>query len=1858
MDIKEICVQEIALEGLDGITMPALFLRLNNREPALPYKISDKLGEFLWKFILQYPHVQVLQIPEPRNEPQIFDRFAIDSGHQVPLASAPDELDTVVEVYSTRAVEDADCGIRGSCSNYHKRVNIKDMISKHSLDLNASFERYGKQRIIVVASQELREQQLLSGNLTALVLADLSPVCYCVLEKVARSRWQGVIMSRLNKMEFPHKAFQAVVQKLYNVGLVSKMHHTYRPSENNSRVRSQVLVTLKKFEREGMSFSSKLFKRFLCELQEAPNQTMNLGKLKEKLDAGTKVFKTAYRSLKDSGEIDITNVDPKKYSRSVYQMNVSLIDKPSGTGMEEDDDDDIQSGKSDFICGPLVLERPYLYQAYNLIVQNENKGVSQAELQRFMTGFGKLEARYIMKMLVRMELVRTVLIDRGRQRIQMYYPKNVSNKCSRSKEFIVEKKKMQQLVLSTKYDKTNGSSDNTETSTKVTSVNDDDGSNPRTEHPTPSRNEEKSTMPTPDVDDLKKWDANLTARSIRRHNIILEHVNKEKTVTGYRTLQKLIQAVEKKDGHKTVIDSHSVVRLVHMMSVNGVLRHTDISISHGDVTENLNFVSSLDCPDTVLESAVDQAKFKLALKEQNRIVKINKKATDKERRESRKKNDEIRLATIQSIAPSNTLTSRCFQPKYIRLRSLHQFFWYLAYGHPKATQGSSEIIDSDTPTVYDKNLSWKRYLPPAPIHMIKGLPWLQVGELALILPLSVFCQFHKVPVVSEELKSFLLDEDKCHTLVSHLPASVKCLLLDKRKYMFSLSACIDQLFFMGLITMRRSESAHRPIMPKEKMILYVHKNTRIVDTRSSINKYMKVEDKEYDKFHYVFNDYQDVESFWYQLQAVCMQTKLGLRDKSGDDSPCDNSHLSDNMVKRFVKASFEHPSDPIDDGTVPGDGRGAGGIDSSMFSFLIKNWNSPQTIKVNYHDRINNELVPFQRSNLDATEQFGVVKKPKRSRSSRKIDTDADCNPPSPKRSKSVVAVEASSNAGIRSTNKLKRTALNNTDLPTSSKQQGSDEPVIVIESNVGRNERVKGGRGLKRKLKDPLAQELQTFSNMGIPKRRKRQKQEPMGFIQQGRQRIKYIDKVDLKAIKSRNGRIRAVFSKDEDSLYLLCHVTTSLLIQLYWKKPFQPRKQIIPWSIVRDIACRYLPESHDKTSYSVGRRTHVIMKNPETRICHDISVADIKSDVQFLKKFCPANLDLETENTRVHEVYRNLVDQLKKRFKTQPGLFCEELPDSNEQLLERYTPQTILCKNEDIVSRRSHFDDVIHDPADIKKSIAENMIYIALAMSDSEFSIYQAYRAFQEYTEAVVSDVFTRMRLSGFICRSKIAQRKVPCAMRRYRLAQSHTRSLQASVPRSLLDKVSQALETATDIEIKTTSSVESIFLTSYFWTKKILDISIEIPEQVVLPETSNTSAFENQFRSMLQGAQEDLLNKLKDLQSKDYEGGPVPPDSLMAAVGTILKENFDEDPKRGDGDGISSDAADTKLKIAELIRLYYRHPSYTNWLILIKPTKRTESKFASLNFSSTSDCIVLTPCKISVHNVADMAAKFCHNFLSQIPKLRELLFSKHVRVDDSGAKWEGIQKEKIDTQSFVMQAIFDAVDGSSYKGLTKFELLCSVSFDQATTTSALDKLYKKNIVFAVGVKEERIVSYRNVTHWTAKGFKFKDSTLNFQSEIQYERELFQMGNGNQANRKDTPSEDLPEGERIQGRYEELKFICRPWHNMYGGICFSAAKSLLTSVFMKVYSSPGITEEAICASFIYQPVCVLELLGILRDTDCIHERSIEYPAVKRLFGVSRPAKTVVYYEACDDGLIILSQWVAIANKLISMPSTEGNNT
>ncbi|XP_054635319.1 general transcription factor 3C polypeptide 1-like [Dunckerocampus dactyliophorus] len=343
-----------------------------------------------------------------------------------------------------------------------------------------------------------------------------------------------------------------------------------------------------------------------------------------------------------------------------------------------------------------------------------------------------------------------------------------------------------------------------------------------------------------------------------------------------------------------------------------------------------------------------------------------------------------------------------FQPKMHRLRVFHAFLWYVICDHPMmqtasgptaapqeapeaghqenaqsgtdkdqeskntelpddvgssppepatshvdfAPLGDEELMDDSTvgqseseAKVYLDEDSWKRFVPPVLPHRERGYGWVRMRDLLFCLPLSIFIQVIQINYQVDGLEDYLNDPVKQHLLIRQLPMEMRRKLFYKRKYIWVVFENLQKLVCMGLVHFAPVVKAKE----KAQMSFYLKHHATIVDTSNAEPHYWLVtepSDKPFERRRYTFVTVEDVESYWFDLMCVCLNTPLGLirPKRGGSEDEVTPSFVHERNVFVGMASLLKGSNEVCDDGTTPGDGKGAGGLDSEFFAHLKRNW--------------------------------------------------------------------------------------------------------------------------------------------------------------------------------------------------------------------------------------------------------------------------------------------------------------------------------------------------------------------------------------------------------------------------------------------------------------------------------------------------------------------------------------------------------------------------------------------------------------------------------------------------------------------------------------------------------------------------------------------------------------------------------------------------------------------------------------------------------------------------------------------------------------------------------------------------------
>ncbi|KFO63271.1 General transcription factor 3C polypeptide 1, partial [Corvus brachyrhynchos] len=734
-----------------------------------------------------------------------------------------------------------------------------------------------------------------------------------------------------------------------------------------------------------------------------------------------------------------------------------------------------------------------------------------------------------------------------------------------------------------------------------------------------------------------------------------------------------------------------------------------------------------------------------------------------------------------------------FLPKMPRLRMVHMFLWYLIYGHPlnetrqkgssdgERTQGLDENaavieaqpdgtleivttlvnpetsaqeteIDLSHQTVYVDDSSWMRYIPPLPVHREFGFGWALVSDILLCLPLSVFVQIVQVSYKVEGLEDFLNDPLKKHTLIRFLPRPVRQQLLYKRRYIFSVVENLQRLCYMGLLQFGPTEK----FQDKDQVFVYMKRNAVIVDTTiCDLHYNLAQSSRPFERRWYVLNTLQDVENFWFDLQCVCLNTPLGVvrcpRTKRsnlpGEETAVDvekeqesavNKH---NLERKCAMLEYTTGSrEVVDDGSIPGDGLGAAGLDSSFYGHLKRNW-----IWTSYIINKTRKENTVSENGLTARLQTFLTKHPL-----------------------------------PLSTGGNKINILGEAKVGSESLIHKEEYIEISKEPTQDRTKRVRGGKSQKRKR-----------LRKDVGKKTKKKKKEEDSVDKS--KRLRYHDKADQSALL-RMTRLRVTWTVQEDSLLMLCRIASHVL-NAKVKGPF------VPWQVVRDLMHSSFEESLDKTSHSVGRRARYIVRNPQTYLNYKVCLAEVYQDKALIDDFMNRENNYEDPQVCAKE-FKEFVERLKEKFSSTLGNPKLEIPDTLEELFSRFRVLAI-GEDTDQGTREDNLSSIYDIHFLVLQNLIQSTLALSDNQMESCQS-FQTFRLYQEYQDDILVKAFLECQRRSLVNRRRVnhtlgpkKSRALPFVPMSYQLSQSYYRVFTWRFPSTICTESFQFLEKLKDAE-----------------------------------------------------------------------------------------------------------------------------------------------------------------------------------------------------------------------------------------------------------------------------------------------------------------------------------------------------------------------------------------------------------------------------------------------------------------------------
>ncbi|XP_076003891.1 general transcription factor 3C polypeptide 1 isoform X2 [Genypterus blacodes] len=459
MDALSIAADEVALEGLDGVTLPSLWIRLENRKPPFPAALDASTKEFIWASLASNSDLSFYELPEERKDVVLLDRYKyVDPDTGIEYAQGSSEASN--EVYPIHIVPENKDGVQGSCQFFKERSDVTKNIRTNSLtasvSLDEALQRYGR-KLVVVASQHVRFRALIGAESDPdLKLNDGS---YCVLERVGRARWQGELQRDLHVC-----CFKTDARKFHYLRMSLVKHRLVTMQSRVLRLRSgqqqhSILLLLKRFHINRRSKYDILMEQTSNFLEQRLGQVATLVTVREQLKLNETTSKNVIHHMRAAKLVELVQMpledfDPgagpcnTKRGTKIHVRCMKLLKPYSKKDTiddeedkdDEDDEDETRVRRRHVPTQGRIMEKDLLSQAYHIVSSSGARGISQSALG-YRMNVGKLEARMLCRKLERDELVKTFMEDEGRQRTTKYISRRCAGLSDRIQQFAKEQER-------------------------------------------------------------------------------------------------------------------------------------------------------------------------------------------------------------------------------------------------------------------------------------------------------------------------------------------------------------------------------------------------------------------------------------------------------------------------------------------------------------------------------------------------------------------------------------------------------------------------------------------------------------------------------------------------------------------------------------------------------------------------------------------------------------------------------------------------------------------------------------------------------------------------------------------------------------------------------------------------------------------------------------------------------------------------------------------------------------------------------------------------------------------------------------------------------------------------------------------------------------------------------------------------------------------------------------------------------------------------------------------------------------------------------------------------------------------------
>ena len=431
-------LDEIALEGLEGITLQALWIRLKNRSSGFCYDVDTNEGRLqVWSLLIQRDSCndswQFFLLPEARKNFVYYNRFDhIDSEFGIYSESPDDVPDDIYGwnpvVFKQSRIPDKDHKLRGNCSTLKTRQEITKSIFDCQPTLQKVEKEYGN-RLVIVASQEERNKCL--GLEDDSILKEGRHRCYAFLEAVGRMRHLGLLtFGKESLKDISPKTSFYLRKKLIEKGLVRTTQFYVMRTVSKSMSKGKI-VFLKRFYQKRFTPLQLGALRLSSYLSQQKNTESDWSIMRQNVDASKRLLTNVLAQHSDNFEVFMREYHADE--GTVKKKFIRLLKPVEYNEDEEDDqeaDDDVSENNTSTSTANLnkltwkptriLADRTLLSQVLTLIetCPSEN-GMSTREICETLS-ITENDAEKLINLLIRNKCCKVMKVTHGRTKLNRF----------------------------------------------------------------------------------------------------------------------------------------------------------------------------------------------------------------------------------------------------------------------------------------------------------------------------------------------------------------------------------------------------------------------------------------------------------------------------------------------------------------------------------------------------------------------------------------------------------------------------------------------------------------------------------------------------------------------------------------------------------------------------------------------------------------------------------------------------------------------------------------------------------------------------------------------------------------------------------------------------------------------------------------------------------------------------------------------------------------------------------------------------------------------------------------------------------------------------------------------------------------------------------------------------------------------------------------------------------------------------------------------------------------------------------------------------------------------------------------------